>query len=70
MFVPRNSQTSRLVPVAKGNNLSFDFAVLVAPKSNMNDYPTLHTMVKDAQRDSPHEVRHLFIRSMGRVAKC
>src|SRR3982074_1379498 len=27
----------------------------------MNDYPTLHTMVKDARRDAPHEVRHLLI---------
>jgi len=27
----------------------------------MNDYPTLHTMVKDAQSGSPHEVRHLLI---------
>lgn len=27
----------------------------------MNDYPTLHTMVKDARSGSPHEVRHLLI---------
>ena len=27
----------------------------------MHDYPTLHTMVKDARRDAPHEVRHLLI---------
>jgi hypothetical protein len=27
----------------------------------MNDYPTLHTMVKDARTDAPHEVRHLLI---------
>ena len=27
----------------------------------MHDYPTLHTMVKDAQRNALHEVRHLLI---------
>ena len=27
----------------------------------MHDYPTLHTMVKDARSGSPHEVRHLLI---------
>ncbi|MBZ5573198.1 MAG: hypothetical protein LAO09_15110 [Acidobacteriia bacterium] len=27
----------------------------------MHDYPTLHTMVKDARSNSPHEVRHLLI---------
>jgi hypothetical protein len=27
----------------------------------MHDYPTLHTMVKDATKASPHEVRHLVI---------
>lgn len=30
----------------------------------MNDYPTLHTMVKDARSGSPHEVRHLLIHSV------
>lgn len=30
----------------------------------MKDYPTLHTMVKDAQSGSPHEVRHLLIHSV------
>jgi hypothetical protein len=27
----------------------------------MHDYPTLHTMIKDATRNSPHQVRHLII---------
>jgi hypothetical protein len=27
----------------------------------MHDYPTLHTMVKDATKTSPHQVRHLVI---------
>lgn len=27
----------------------------------MHDYPTLHTMVKDATKTSPHEVRHLVV---------
>jgi hypothetical protein len=36
--------------------------VLVAQNRRMNDYPTLHTMIKDARNDSPHEVRHLLIR--------
>lgn len=30
----------------------------------MGDYPTLHTMVKDAKSSSPHEVRHLLILSV------
>ena len=30
----------------------------------MNEYPTLHTMVKDARSGSPHEVRHLLIHSV------
>lgn len=32
----------------------------------MKDYPTLHTMVKDATGGSPHEVRHLLIHSLER----
>ena len=27
----------------------------------MHDYPTLHTMVKDATKTSPHQVRHLVV---------
>jgi len=27
----------------------------------MNDYPTLHTMVKDVTKTSPHQVRHLIV---------
>jgi hypothetical protein len=27
----------------------------------MHDYPTLHTMVKDATKASPHQVRHLIV---------
>jgi hypothetical protein len=30
----------------------------------MHDYPTLHTMVKDATQTSPHQVRHLVVVSV------
>jgi hypothetical protein len=30
-------------------------------RGNMHDYPTLHTMVKDVTKTSPHQVRHLVV---------
>src|ERR1700685_4485108 len=30
-------------------------------RGDMHDYPTLHTMVKDMTKTSPHQVRHLVV---------
>jgi len=39
-----------------------DFAFPLSQKrGSMNDYPTLHTMVKDVTKTSPHQVRHLIV---------
>jgi hypothetical protein len=41
-------------------NVEFTF-LLSQNRGVMNDHPTLHTMIKDMTKNSPHQVRHLIV---------